>query len=182
MTARTRGYPREYESTAVLRDGRSVTIRPVRASDAPLVRQAIAEADPETLHRRFMGGPPHSDAAIRHLVELDYDRRFAVAAFDPAGKGVAIARYEGQAGRDDAEVAVAVAPEWRGQGLATHLLGVLGKRALECGITSFWFTYLAGNRDVHDLIAWARLPTEQRQEGADVEGSVTLPPSVELVR
>jgi GNAT superfamily N-acetyltransferase len=50
-----------------------------------------------------------------------------------------------------AEVAVAVAPEWRRAGLATVLIEQLGRRAQECGITNFSALYSAGNRPVAEL-------------------------------
>jgi GNAT superfamily N-acetyltransferase len=170
-----RGYPADYELTRVLRDGRTVQVRPVLPSDAPELAAAIANADPETLHRRFLGGrPPQTEEEIRHLVELDYVDRFALAAFDEQEQGVAIARYE-RDGPDVAEVAVAVDPGWRQVGLATRLLELLGRRAQECGIDRFRVSFFADNIDVQDLVDAAQLP-EARTEGAGVvDVVVSLP-------
>ncbi len=53
-----RGYPAQYRRELVLRDGRRVLIRPILPSDAPELADAIKTADPDTLRRRFLGGPP----------------------------------------------------------------------------------------------------------------------------
>lgn len=128
------GYPAQYEQEVVLGDGRSVLIRPIRPSDAPELAEAIRTADPDTLRRRFVGGPPRLSAALlEHLTVVDYVHRFALVAVNPlTGRGVAIARYE-PAGPGTAEIAVAVSPAWRCAGLATVLLA---KAAAERGIRS----------------------------------------------
>ena len=52
------GYPSRYESVVRLADGRRVQVRPILPSDAPELAEAIRTADAETLHARFLGGPP----------------------------------------------------------------------------------------------------------------------------
>ena len=150
------GYPAQYEQEVVLGDGRSVLIRPIRPSDAPELAEAIRTADPDTLRRRFVGGPPRLSAALlEHLTVVDYVHRFALVAVDPlTGRGVAIARYE-PAGPGTAEIAVAVSPAWRCAGLATVLILLLAKAAAERGIHTFSASYLAGNRPIAALVQQA---------------------------
>jgi RimJ/RimL family protein N-acetyltransferase len=148
------GYPRDYECRLRLRDGRRVAIRPLIPADAPLLAEAIATADPDTLRRRFLGGPPHvTPALLARLTTLDYDRRFALAAADErTGRGVAIARYEA-IGDTVADIAIAVDPAWRRLGLATALVELLAQAALDHGIHEFSACYLAQNRPVAALLA-----------------------------
>ncbi len=136
-----------------LRDGRQVLIRPILPSDAPELGQAIKSADPDTLRRRFLGGPPPiTPALLAHLSEIDYARRFALVAIDPATHtGVAIARYE-QTGDDTAEIAIVVTPCWRRAGLATELISLLAEAAHARGIRAFTASYLAENRPVAALV------------------------------
>jgi GNAT superfamily N-acetyltransferase len=172
------GYPEQYELTVLLRDGRDVAVRPVLPSDAPALAAAIAHADPETLRSRFLGGrPPHGRDEIRHLVELDYVDRFALAAFGPDGEGVAIARYE-RDGPDIAEIAVAVDRQWRQVGLATRLLQLLAERAEECGIRRFRASFFADNVDVGDMFTAAHLPERRSADAGVVDAVVTLPASL----
>ncbi len=147
------GYPQEYQREVTLRDGRQVLIRPILPSDAPELADAIKTADPDTLHRRFLGGPPRvTPKLLAHLTVVDYVQRFALVAIDPAtGHGVAIARYE-PAGEGVADVAVVVRPEWRRLGLATVLVLLLAKAAAERGIHTFSASYLAENRPVAALV------------------------------
>ena len=139
------GYPTDLERPVVLADGREVLIRPIRPEDADELRRAIATADHDTLHARFLGAPPHDEASIKRLVEVDYDSRLALVAFAPDGTGVGIARYEGAVGSDTAEVAVAVDPGWRKLGLGALLLRELGHAALARGIHRFTALVLAEN-------------------------------------
>jgi GNAT superfamily N-acetyltransferase len=148
------GYPREYERRLQLRDGRTVAIRPVIPADAPQLAEAILTADPDTLRRRVLGGPPHvTSQLVARLTTLDYVQRFAlVAADERAGRGVAIARFEAMDG-DAAEVAVVVDPAWRRIGLATALVELLAQAALDRGISEFVASYLATSRPVAALVA-----------------------------
>lgn len=149
------GYPTSCEAVLRLEDGRSVEVRPILPSDAPELAEAIRTADAETLHARFLGGPPAlTRSTLEALTVLDYVHRFAVVALSE-GRGVAVARYTVLPPTGDgtvvAEVAVAVTPAWRRVGLATALVEVLARRALECGVTDFTALYLADNRPVSDL-------------------------------
>lgn len=150
------GYPVAYERWLCLRDGRRVWVRPILPSDAPALAEAVRTADPDTLRRRFLGTPPRlTPTLLAWLTTLDYKRRFAVVAFDPATEhGVAIARFE-PLEEGTAEIAVAVDTAWRRVGLATRLVEVLAEAALERGVHSFGASYLAQNRPVEAMLAHA---------------------------
>ncbi|MFG1949249.1 GNAT family N-acetyltransferase [Nonomuraea sp. NPDC048826] len=137
-----------------LRDGRTVVLRPIVPGDAPALAEAIREADPATLRRRFLGAPPPvTDRLLRHLTSVDYARRLALVGLDPdSGRGIAIARYE-PVDEQTAEVAVAVDPAWRREGLATAMVKLLARAALERGYRTFTATYLADNRPVEALVS-----------------------------
>jgi GNAT superfamily N-acetyltransferase len=147
------GYPADLVCSAVLTDHRSVFIRPIRPSDAAELRRAIATADPEVLYARFIGAPPHDDASIRRLVEVDYVHRLALAAISDDGAGVGIARYEGQAGSDSAEVAIVIDPQWQRVGLGSLLLQMLCDAARNRGIREFTALTLGDNRAVRSLLS-----------------------------
>lgn len=172
---RPRSFPKELETDLVLADGRKVKVRPILPSDADQLRAAIANADPETLRARFLGGkPPTDEATIQHLVCVDYVHRLALVAFDLDGTGVGIARYEGREGSDVAEVAVAIDPDWRHVGLATDLLHLLGLAAHARGIRAFTATFFADNRDVSDIIRESGLPKQRVNGGAAIEEVIAL--------
>ncbi|MFC4071871.1 GNAT family N-acetyltransferase [Actinoplanes subglobosus] len=147
------GYPAQFERDVRLPDGRTVFVRPIIPADRGPLAYAIRTADPDTVHRRFLGSPPRiTPQLLTYLCTVDYRRRFALVAIDPeTGAGIAVARYEGTAD-GIAEVAVAVTPSWRRAGLATALVEVLAEAALDRGIRSFSAFYLADNRPVSALL------------------------------
>ena len=160
-----------------LHDGRHVFVRPVLPRDEALLRQAVEQADPDTLRRRFLGGrPPQDDEDFRRLVCVDYDRRLAVVAFGPDGKGAGIARYEAIGDSDTAEVAVAVDPMWRHVGLATALLRILGEGAVRHRIRHLTAEFFADNLDVAEMLGEAALPYRSARDAAGVvSADIVLP-------
>jgi RimJ/RimL family protein N-acetyltransferase len=171
------GYPRECEQEVTLRDERRVLIRPILPSDAPELAEAIKTADPDTLRRRFLGGPPRmTSALLAHLTVVDYVQRFALVAIDTVtGRGVALARYE-PAGEGVAEIAVVVRPGWRRVGLGTALILGLAKAAAERGIHTFSASYLAENPPVAALVEDAGGLRKQVIKQGVAEVSLALAP------
>ena len=169
------GFPWEYQRLVRLDDGRRILIRPILPSDAPGLAEAIRTADPDTLRRRFLGGPPPlTPDLLAHLTTVDYIGRFALVAIDPVTeRGVAIARYD-PAGEEAAEVSIAVSPGWRHAGLATVLVMLLAEAAAERGIRAFSGSYLADNRPVAALIEDIGGPDGQFIEHGIAEFSVGL--------
>jgi len=176
------GYPREYARELRLSDGRRVLIRPIVPGDSVELGTAIRTADPDTVRRRFLGGPPHvTPDLLAHLCTVDYRRRFALVATDPrTGHGIAVARYE--ATEDDvadvADVAVAVDPAWRGLGLATALVETLAEIALDRGIHTFSAYYLAANRPVAALLGHLGAGGRQIIRDGFAEAAVALDDTV----
>jgi RimJ/RimL family protein N-acetyltransferase len=164
------GYPREYERDVGLRDGRRAFVRPIIPSDAEALAEAFRTADADTLRRRFLGAPPPlTSDRLRRLTTVDYRLRFALVAGGGAGRGIGVARYEA-AGDGRAEAAVVVDPGWRRAGLATAMVELLARAALERGIDTFTAMYLAENRPVTALVNLAGDTGERliRQGIADI--------------
>ena len=128
-------YPRELEETLVLRDGRSVRLRPVRPEDADAERAFIAALSPETLYRRFMM-PVKSlpDSLIERFTQIDYDRELALVAIEEVSSagdatGAAASQRIAAVGRilptwDDgvAEFAIVVGDWMQHSGLGRELM------------------------------------------------------------
>ena len=150
-TGLPKDYPYDYERRLTLADGRAVHIRPVVPGDATLLAQEIEGIDSDTLYQRFFNPAIRLDRKrLRHLTELDYERRFALAAFS-GGEGIAIARFE-PAGEGVAELAVVVKPEWRRVGLATQLFALLEAAAVERGVHQLEAFYLAENHAIERVL------------------------------
>ncbi len=146
------GYPYDYERQIMLSDGRLVHIRPVVPGDAVLLAREAQAADADTLYHRFFNPAIRLDGKrLKYLTEIDYEKRFALAAFVD-GEGVAIARFEPAAADGVAEVAVVVKPEWRRLGLATEMFVLLEEAALERGVTEFEALYLPDNHAIERVL------------------------------
>jgi RimJ/RimL family protein N-acetyltransferase len=135
-------------ATAQLRDGSTITIRPIEPGDAARLREVWQGMSELSRRRRFLA-PSNgevSDEDMRYLVEVDHRRHEALLALDPDGRAVAVARYVRTPGdRDTAEVAVVVADEWHHRGVATALLDRLSTRARENGIRRYTAIVSEGN-------------------------------------
>jgi len=169
------GYPVECEAEVELADGRRAHLRPVVPDDQAELSAAIARADRDTLRRRFLGGaPPRSPRDLARLVTVDYERRFALAAFDDRGTGIGIARYEGERTWPAVEVAVAVDPAWQGVGLGRELVIRAVQRAAEQGAQRLTADFYDDNLQVLGLLAESQLPERRTLEHGVVADEVQL--------
>lgn len=153
---RPAGYPVSFERRLDLPDGRHAFVRPVVPADVGAFADALAAADADTLYRRFFSAVPNlGPHRLRYLTEVDYVSRMALVALDPAGNGIAVARYEGSATSPAAEVAVVVDPGWRRAGLASRLLAMLAEAAAAAGVTGLDALVLADNQPALTLFEQA---------------------------
>ena len=140
--------------TAQLRDGSTVTIRPIEPGDTDHMREIWDGMSELSRRRRFLapGSGDVSDADLQYLVDVDHRRHEALLAFDPQGRAIAGARYvRTPDDREAAEVAVGVVDDWHRRGLATVLLDRLTARARENGIRR----YTAIVSDDNDIVLGA---------------------------
>jgi acyl-CoA synthetase (NDP forming)/RimJ/RimL family protein N-acetyltransferase len=139
-------YPARWDTNAVLADGQTVRVRPVRPDDGPRIQEFHARQSPESIYfRYFSPHPTLSEREVEHLTHIDYQDRMAfVALRDDVAVGVA--RYDRWPTRTEAEVAFFVDDAHRGRGLATLLLEYLAVAARDVGISRFTATVLPSNR------------------------------------
>ena len=131
---------------ALLADGRVVQVRPIDPTDAARLVHFHESLSPETTRLRFFTPHPYlSEAEVARFTTVDHhDREALVALADDELIGVA--RYDREAGSQDAEVAFVVADAWQGSGVASLLLEHLAARARAEGLTSFVADTLPENR------------------------------------
>jgi acetate---CoA ligase (ADP-forming) len=127
--------PRHREADVVLRDGSSVHVRPVRATDAPAVRAFFERLSPKSITLRFFSSFPDLDRAVRWATEIDGQHRYGLVATGADGRVVAHAGWETEPDRPRrAEVAFAIADTMQHNGLGTILLGQLTQAADQAGV------------------------------------------------
>lgn len=134
-----------------LRDGRHALTWSVLPEDREAIREGYERLSERSRHHRFLAGVPHlTDQLLDHLVdEVDGIDHVALVLFvldeDNGGVPAGIARVIRYPGRPEvADVAVTVADEWQGQGVASALLTQL-MRERPVGVTRLETTVAADN-------------------------------------
>ncbi len=116
-------YPTELAAHFTARRERFL-IRPIRPEDAAAHTAFFARLPPQDVRFRFFTAlrelPPEQ---IVRLTQVDYDREIAfIAVREATGETVGVARLVQEADESEAEFAIVVQPDAKGQGLAAHLL------------------------------------------------------------
>ena len=166
--------------TLELKDGTKVHVRPIEASDEPLLHEAVAAMSERTVYFRFFTPLKRMPDALAHrLAVVDYHDRFAVVATTkrPTGKEriLGVARYDRAAGTDVAETAVAVVDEFQRRGLGSALLAILAKVARDEGIKTFSLIVLPENQQMLGLLRKMGWIHQARLNGGVYEISFDLP-------
>jgi RimJ/RimL family protein N-acetyltransferase len=147
----TRAVPAHQSAT--LRDGTTISIRPVQPDDKDAIATGFDRLSEESRYRRFFSPLERlSGGDLAYLTEVDHRGHEALIAHSEAGEPLGVARYVRADDPRRAEVAVAVVDDWQGRGVATALLERLSDRAREEGIHTFTASVLTENRDAMDLM------------------------------
>lgn len=160
-----------------LRDGSLVVVRPIQPEDKDAMVAGFAKLSDESRYRRFMTPINElSSSQLRYMTEVDHHDHEALVAFergsrDPAGVGRFVRLDDGTS----AEAAVTIIDEWQGRGLGTALTNLLADRAREEGITRFTALLLAGNEQMHDVLASIGPAAVHARGAGTVEVEVEIP-------
>jgi len=117
-------YPKEWERSLRVNDGRRIFVRPLRPEDDALLRAFFAKVSHEDLRLRFFSAVREfSHAFIARMVQLDYARAMALAAIDPAsGEMLGAVRLLADADYEAGEYAIMVRSDLKGAGLGWALM------------------------------------------------------------
>jgi hypothetical protein len=106
-----------------LRDGERIVVRPIRPGDGERLAGLHARLSPDSIYRRYFGFKSMlSPAEILRFTGISEEWRFALVGVRSTGELAGVARYEGQAGGTDAEIALIVDDALHHLGLGTRLL------------------------------------------------------------
>ncbi|HZT65771.1 MAG TPA: GNAT family N-acetyltransferase [Acidimicrobiales bacterium] len=176
------GYPKRWEADAVLSDGGTVHVRPIRPSDRRALSELHDRLSERTVYLRFFTPLPHlSDALLERFTVVDYVDRLALVA-ELGDRLVAVARYDRMAGSDEAEVAFVVDDAHQGRGMGTLLLEHLAAAAAEAGIRRFVAETLPGNQRMLGVFLDAGFGAVRRFDSGVVRVSFKIEPTDESVR
>ena len=126
-----RPYPAEYISSWTMKDGTTITFRPIRPEDEPLVVEFHRSLSEQSVYLRFFF-QDRLDARIAHerLLRqcfIDYDNEMALVAerIDPQtghGEILGVGRLKRQLSSTDCELAVIVGDRYQGRGMGTEMV------------------------------------------------------------
>jgi len=141
MSPENGNYPEQYEGSLTLKNGRKVSVRPIRTTDGNLLVDLFNRISPQTVYLRFLG---HLHALpqemLHHFTHVDYSSEFALVAVIPEdGKEavIAVARYAHNPGENITDLAISVRDDWQRLGLGRALLDRIIVIAKEHGIKRF---------------------------------------------
>jgi RimJ/RimL family protein N-acetyltransferase len=140
-------------TTVALKDGTTVSLRPIQPGDEEALTALYARLSPQTSYQRFftvMRRLPPNWAHI--LANVDYDRTMAIVALGPGDDLIGVARYAYDHRADEAEIAIVIEDRWQGRGLGTLLLGELVGYAKRKGLGRLRAYVLADNLRMLKLI------------------------------
>jgi len=122
-----RPYPKELEEQATLKNGRKVSLRPIRPEDETAHRAFIRQLSDDDLRMRFFGTVrrdfDHKDMA--RFTQIDYDREMAFIATALTEGGLpetlGVVRTATKPDNTEAEFAIIVRSDQKGTGLGSML-------------------------------------------------------------
>jgi RimJ/RimL family protein N-acetyltransferase len=166
-----------YQAREFLKDQTEVTIRAIRADDAPAILAAFGELDRDSIYRRFFSLKKELPAAeLKRYAEVDFSNVVALVVTAKSSDGevlIAGGRYAKGPG-EAAELAFLTGETYRGLGVASALLRHLAKLAKESGLRQFEAEVLAENQPMLKVFRRSGLPLKQHREGSTVHVTLSL--------
>ncbi|MFC5079828.1 succinyl-CoA synthetase subunit beta [Vibrio thalassae] len=121
-----RPYPTEMEEIITLKDGSSISLRPIRPEDEPYHADFIKNVTKEDLYKRFFSDVGEfNHEALANLTQIDYDREMAFVAVDlsyPTPHIIGVSRVLVTPDNSDAEFAILIRSDLKGKGLGRVLM------------------------------------------------------------
>ena len=148
-------YPAEWAVDALLADGASVHVRPIRRDDGTALLGLFSGLSEQSMYFRFFSPKRAlSEAEVERFTTVDYRDRMAFVVF-LRDEMLGVGRYDRLGAGDAAEVAFAVVDAHQGRGIGTLLLEYLAAYAMEHGITRFAADVLSDNQRMLEVFGAA---------------------------
>ena len=155
-------------------DGTDLTVRAINIGDVERLARLFTRLSPSSVHFRFfspISRPPR--AALLRLSAVDHMRRDALVALD-GDEIVAVARYDGRPGSNQAEIAITVEDSWQHRGVGKRLARRLAILATDRGYDTFVATMLPDNRAALGLVRKLVPDATVRFAGGEYEADMPL--------
>jgi acetyltransferase len=149
-------YPRKYETTWKLRDGRTVLLRPIKPEDEPLWLEMFRSFSEESIRYRFfqvIKDTPH-ETRIRYT-NIDYDREIAIVPeLNENGqrKILGVARVSLEPEGKSGEIAFIVSDKYQHFGLGTKMVDYTIEICKDMKVEKLYAIMLPDNRRAINLM------------------------------
>jgi acetyl coenzyme A synthetase (ADP forming)-like protein len=168
----TATYPASREATVVLRDGSTLTIKPVRPDDADELGRFFSDLSLESRVFRFFAAVVNADSSVQRMVHVNYTSSYGLVAVAGAtAQIVGHAMYVEVAPRK-AELALAVADAYQGRGVGTILLGQLAEAAAAAGYDVLEAIVRPENHRMLQMLRESGFPVHARSEPGEVHAEI----------
>ncbi len=164
----------------ILRDGRTLRLRPPLAGDEERVLAFFHGLSEESLYRRFHGFPSLTRELVAPVLDPDWHERGALIGTlgeGPDERVVTLANYVRLRDPTMGEIAFAVADELQGHGAGTRLLEQLAELAASAGIESFVADVMSSNRPMLRVFEDAGFSVSRAIEQGAVEVRLSIEPT-----
>jgi acetate---CoA ligase (ADP-forming) len=164
----------------ILRDGRTLRLRPPVLADTDAVLGFFRRLDDRSRYMRFHGIVHIDEHVLQGLLDPDWSVGGALIGLLRGGEGdevVAVASYARLRDPRRAEAAFAVATELQGLGVGTRLVEQLAQAAAAEGIETFIAEVMAGNEPMLKVFADTGFDVEQSYDGGEVHVHLRIAPS-----
>jgi RimJ/RimL family protein N-acetyltransferase len=173
--------PRTYTASETLNDGTLVTVRAVRRQDADAFLKAFNNLDRESVYRRFFSPKKElTDDELAQLTDVDFSQVVALLVTNQTGEGEVVmggGRYAtDNSVSGQAEIAFVTDGNYRGLGVASHILRHLVQIAQNSGVTRFEADVLAENQSMLAVFQRSGLPMKLGRDGGVLHVTLALQP------
>src|ERR1700687_211440 len=168
----TATYPSHREATVVLRDGSTVTVRPIRSEDAAGLALFYQDLSLESRVFRFFAAVANADASIQRMVDVDYVSSYGLIALAGTKAQIVGHAMYVQIEPRKAEMALAVADAYQGRGLGTILLGQLADAAGRAALETFDAMVRPENHRMLQMLRESGFPVHARSVPGEVHAEL----------
>ena len=168
----TTTYPAHREATIVLRDGSTLTVRPIRPEDAAELSRFYSGLSLESRVFRFFAAVANADSSVKRMVEVDYTASYGIVAIAGAKPLIVGHAMYVQIEPRKAELALAVADAYQGRGLGTILLGQLAEAAAAAGLDLLEAVVRPENHRMLKMLRESGFPVHARSQPGEVHADL----------
>jgi len=161
-------YPKKYETSWKMRDGRTVTLRPIKPEDEPMWLEMFQNFSEQSIRYRFfqiIKDTPH-EVRVRYS-NIDYDREIGIVAElkeDKQQKILGVVRLIIEPDGKTGEIAFIVADPWQGLGLGSKMVDYMIEICKDKRLETVYAFMLPDNRRAINLLKKMGFTLEKSQD------------------